>query len=115
MVLIAICRYLQEDELEGVSTVYMAPNVKEFLSIAAWSFAKSINMVLQPIPNCIYTRLEDAQLKIFDKLRPAFEKMTHDKLVVHFTARFYFIASSLLLTHVQINPNLITTHIRSMG
>ena len=60
-------------------TVYMGPNVKEQLSIAAWTFAKDIKMILLPIPDCIFSKLCDERMRIFDKITTSFHKFIDDK------------------------------------
>ena len=72
-------RYVCDNEIGTPTTVYMSPNVQEYLSIAGWKFAKGVDMILQPIPQCVFSKLTEDQLTIFDKVRPAFQRMIDQK------------------------------------
>ena len=61
--------------------IYFAPDLAKHidLNLFMWDIANNHNFVIQTIPKNIYRYFKTANMGVFEKLRPKFEKLSKER------------------------------------
>ena len=70
-------RYLTKEELLESPVIYTCPGVSQHIRFTLWQLCNSYNFALQTVPQNVYNYLKTANLEIFDKLKPMYDKIIH--------------------------------------
>ena len=73
--------FLCDKTAPAPAELYLSPDISDFLSFAMWKFCREADMVVQPIPSCVFKKLSDGKFTFFQKFEAALHKLLTDKYV----------------------------------
>ena len=87
---ILFCSFLCSKNAPAPAVLYVSPDISDFISFAMWKFCSEADIVVHPIPTCIFKKVADPKKTLFDNFQASFHKLLTNKYELFIEINFHY-------------------------